>query len=111
MEITSRIDGDLSVLRIEGRIDAATSANVEHAVNAAIGGGIKRLVFDMGAVAYVSSAGLRAILLAAKNAKAAGGGIAVCGLQPSVEEVFTVSGFGKIIPIAASEADARAKLG
>lgn len=111
MEITSRIDGDLSVLRVEGRIDAATSANVEHAVNAAIGGGIKRLVFDMAAVAYVSSAGLRAILLAAKNAKAAGGGIAVFGLQSSVEEVFTVSGFGKIIPIAASEADARAKLG
>ena len=111
MEITSKIDGDLSVMQLVGRIDAATTASLDHAVTAAIGGGIRHLILDMGQVGYVSSAGLRSILLAAKNSKAAGGGVAVCGLQPSVAEVFNVSGFGKIIPIAADDAEARQKLG
>jgi anti-anti-sigma factor len=110
MEITSRIDGDLIQFQVVGRIDAATSASVEHAVNAAIGGGSQRMIFDMREVSYISSAGLRAILIAAKKAKAAGGGVAVFGLQAGVEEVFTVAGFGKIVPIASSDADARAKL-
>ena len=110
MEITSKIDGDLSVLLLGGRIDAASSASLDHAVNAAIGGGIRHLVLDMSQVGYVSSAGLRSILLAAKNAKAAGGGVAVFGLQASVAEVFNGSGFGKILPIAADDAEARRKL-
>ncbi len=110
MDITSRIDGDLTLLDVVGRIDAATSPNLEHAVNTAIGGGIHNVIFDMRQVSYVSSAGLRAILMAAKKAKSAGGGVAVFGLQPSVAEVFNVSGFGKVIPIAATDAEAREKL-
>ena len=111
MEITSKIDGDLVHLKVAGSIDASTSPNVEQAVTAALAGGRKRLIFDMRGVSYISSAGLRAILLAAKQAKAGGGGVAVLGLQPDVEEVFTISGFGKIVPIAASDAEAREKLG
>ena len=111
MEITSRIDGDLVQLNVSGSIDASTSPSVEQAVTAAIGGGRKRLIFDMRQVSYISSAGLRAILMAAKQAKAAGGGVAVFGLQAEVKEVFDISGFGKIVPIATSDAEAREKLG
>jgi anti-anti-sigma factor len=111
MEITSKIDGELVVFQLAGRIDAATSPSVESAVNTAVSGGGRRLIFDMNAVSYVSSAGLRVILLAAKKAQAAGGGMAVFGLQPGVQEVFSVSGFGKIVPITASDAEARARLG
>ena len=110
MEITSKIDGDLVVFQLAGRIDAATSPSVEGAVNTAVGGGTKRVIFDMSAVSYVSSAGLRVILLAAKKANAAGGGMAVFGLQAGVQEVFSVSGFGRIVPITANEAEARTKL-
>jgi len=110
MEITSSIDGDVAVLRIVGRIDFATSESVEHAVNGAIEQGGRRVIFDMREVAYISSAGLRAILIAAKKPKSAGGGVAVYGLQAGVEEVFTTSGFGKIVPIAATDAQAREKL-
>lgn len=111
MEITSKVDGDLVVFQLAGRIDAATSPSVENAVNTAVGGGAKRVIFDMNGVGYVSSAGLRVILLAAKKAQAAGGGMSVCGLQAGVQQVFDVSGFGKIVPITSSVTDARAKLG
>ena len=80
-------------------------------MNTAIDGGSQRVIFDMRQVSYVSSAGLRAILIAAKKAKSAGGGVAVFGLQAGVEEIFATSGFDKIVPIAASDAQAREKLG
>lgn len=110
MEITSTMDGDVAVLSIAGRIDFATSENVEHAVTTAIANGGRRVIFDLRAVDYVSSAGLRAILVAAKQAKSAGGGVAVYGLQAGVDEVFRMSGFGRIVPIAASDAQAREQL-
>jgi len=110
MEITSSVEGDVTVLSIAGRIDFATSGNVEQAVASAIEQGGRRLIFDLRDVAYISSAGLRAILVAAKKAKSAGGGVAVYGLQDEVAEVFTTSGFGKIVPIVASDAQAREQL-
>lgn len=111
MDITNRLDGDIATFQLTGRIDAATAPGVENAVNTAVNGGAKRVILDMSGVAYVSSAGLRAILLAARKAASAQGGMAVFGLQASVAKVFTVSGFGKIVPIVASEAEARRKLG
>ena len=111
MDITSTRDGGVTVLGIVGRIDFATSKDVEHAATAAIEAGCQRMVFDMRHVDYVSSAGLRAILMAAKKANAAGGGAAIFGLQPGVEEVFAIAGFGKIVPIASSDSDARELLG
>ena len=111
MEIGSKSDGDLVLLQVAGSIDASTSPQVEHAVTVAIGRGGRRLIFDMRDVNYISSAGLRAILMAAKQAKSASGAVAVFGLQPEVAEVFTVSGFGKIVPVAGSEAEARNQLG
>jgi anti-anti-sigma factor len=107
MEISSLKDGDLTLFKIAGRMDSMTGPNVESAVGAAIGGGSHHLVLDMSGVAYISSAGLRAILVAAKAARDAGGGLMVFGLQLSVRDAFDVSGLGNIIPVAASEADAR----
>jgi anti-anti-sigma factor len=107
MDITSSLDGGVTVFSIVGRIDFAASKDVEHAVSAAIQRGSQRIVFDMQQVGYISSAGLRAILMAAKQANSVGGGVAVFGLQADVEEVFTAAGFGKIVPIASSGTHAR----
>jgi anti-anti-sigma factor len=60
---------------------------------------------------YISSAGPRAIIVMAKQAKAAKRGFAIFGLQSAVNEVFEVAGFGNIIPIASTETEARSKLG
>jgi anti-anti-sigma factor len=111
MDITTTVDGGVTVFNIAGPIDFATSKHVDQAVAAAFDGGARHMVFDMRHVGYISSAGLRAILLAAKKTKPAGGGVAVCGLQPSVLEVFATAGFGKVVPIATSAAQARELLG
>jgi anti-sigma B factor antagonist len=110
VDISSKIDGDIVQIALAGSVDASNSPDVEHAVKVALSGGKPRLIFDLSQVHYISSAGLRAILLAAKQAKAAGGGVAVFGLQADVEKVFTISGFGKIVPIATTDAEARQRV-
>jgi anti-anti-sigma factor len=107
MEISSLTEGDLTVFRIAGRMDSIAGPAVESAARAAVGGGAHRLVLDMSGVSYISSAGLRAILVAAKVAKDAGGGLAVFGLQSTVRDAFDVSGLGSVIVVAASDAEAR----
>jgi anti-anti-sigma factor len=112
MEVSTHIDGKVAILSIDGRIDGTTVDGLEQAVSKVIAAGCAKLILDMRKVEYVSSAGLRGILLAAKKARTAGGGgVALFGLTPGVEEVMTMSGFASIIPIAATDADARLALG
>jgi len=59
----------------------------------------KRFVLDFGKLEYVSSAGLRSILVAAKKAKAAGGSVSCCALQSMVKKVFDLAGFAAMIPV------------
>ncbi len=111
LEVRSEVAGGVAVYRIIGRIDALTSRDLELAVGSAIRDGTSRIIFDMRGVDFISSAGLRVILVTAKNATAATGGLAIFGVQPGVNEVFEISGVNAIIPIASDEAEARAKLG
>jgi anti-anti-sigma factor len=85
----------LSLAVIEGRLDTITAPALEERLLGLIAA--SRVVLDMAAVRFVSSAGLRVLLKAAKAAKAAGTGFAVCALQPSVREVYDISGFERII--------------
>jgi anti-anti-sigma factor len=110
VKITSQADGSVTFVRIDGRIDFATSESLERSAVAVIEGGSPRVVLDMRGVDYISSAGLRAILMVVRKAKSAGGGVAVFGLQPGVDDVFTTAGFGKVVPIATSDAAARQML-
>jgi anti-anti-sigma factor len=98
----------LSVAVIEGRLDTETAPVVEGQLLELLGktGG----VLDMSAVRFVSSAGLRILLKAAKAAKAAGHRFALCGLQPAVREVFDMSGFGQIIQAHATRDEAVAAM-
>jgi anti-sigma B factor antagonist len=111
LNVSTKAADGVAVIRIDGRLDALTSPELQSAAGAAITGGNAWVIYDMRDVGYVSSAGLRTILLTTKQAKAAHGGVAVFGLQPAVKEVFDISGYGTIVPIAADETEARAKLG
>ncbi|MFM7144175.1 MAG: STAS domain-containing protein [Alphaproteobacteria bacterium] len=96
-----------TVLRASGRLDGTATAEFEKAVvDAMVAAGRDRVVVDMAGVEYVSSAGLRSLLLVAKRAKGSGQPFSVAALSPSVREIFEISGFGSIIPTHARVEDA-----
>lgn len=110
MEVTAREESGCSVARVAGRLDAATAPVFEKTCEEWIGKGTRRLVLDLSALDYVSSAGLRAVLSTMKKLKSAGGGMAVTGLSGVVKEVFTISGFDALLPVGESVAEAIASL-
>ena len=111
MDLTAeRCEGVLS-LEVKGRIDGSNAAAFEEAMRSAIGDTDRAVIVVLRELAYVSSAGLRAILTAAKFVKAQGVGLALCSLSEQVLEVFRIGGFDKIVPVYDAPADARAALG
>lgn len=106
MEITEERIGTTSVVRASGRLDGTTAPAFEQAVLAAVDRHPPRLVLDLGGLEYVSSAGLRAILLAVKRGNAVGCALAACGLRDHIREVFDLSGFATVLPLHATVAEA-----
>ena len=90
---------DVIVLKLGGRIDQEASPALQARLVQVIGAteALAGLVLDLGAVPYISSAGLRALMVGAKESKAKGRKLAVAGLQPVVREVFQISRFDKVI--------------
>lgn len=106
MEIRDKKIEDIQIVEVDGRIDASTAAAFGEAISALIDAGSEKLVLDLNGLEYISSAGLREFLKAAKTLKAKSGKFAVCGLKDYVREVFDMSGFDTIIPIHSCVDDA-----
>jgi len=102
MEISQKEENGIVFLAFKGRLDGSSALEAEQAVKNIIEGENKRLLFDLELLDYLSSAGLRVILGAAKEMKRRDGKFVLCSLNAYVKEVFEVSGFGAIIPIADS---------
>ncbi len=106
MEFVEGHEGGVLVMRLSGRLDAETAAEFQTAVLSRVDGGETSIVLDLEGLQYVSSAGLRVVLMAAKRLQQAGGTLVVCSLQDTVMEVFRVSGMDSIIETAADRAGA-----
>ena len=108
MQLAIERTGSIAVVVFDGRLDSNTVSAVERDLAALIDGGGTRLVFDLAALAYISSAGLRVMLVMAKRLKQAGGRLALCCLGPQVGEVFEISGFQSIMTIVPTREEALA---
>ncbi len=111
MEINiERMDGVL-VAKAWSRIDGGNARDFEKALKAAIGESDRAVVIDFEALSYISSAGLRALLVIAKKLQNRDAAFAICSLTDTVQAVFEISGFDKIISIHSSTAEALAAVG
>ncbi|MBI3928359.1 MAG: STAS domain-containing protein [Armatimonadetes bacterium] len=111
MQIHQDTAADVSVLRLEGRLDANTSKELEERMLPLVGSQGAKLLVDCEDLAYISSAGLRVLLLAVKKAKRGGGQIALAGLNENVMEVFDISGFSALFTIRPNREEGLAALG
>jgi anti-anti-sigma factor len=106
MEVAFETINEATIVVITGRIDSATSKELETKLIPMINSGIRKMIVDFARVDFISSAGLRIMLLSAKKLKQAGGKMALCCLKDTIREVFDISGFSSIIPISPTRDEA-----
>lgn len=99
------------LISFTGQLNSGNAASAENDILGLITQGDRKLVFDFSHLDYISSAGLRVVLVAAKRLKPEGGRLVLFGMQPQVREVFDISGFLNILDVAESREDAIARLG
>ena len=90
------------VIAIEGRMDAVSAPEYEQFLNDLIDEGALKVIVDFEGLDYISSAGLRSVLVTAKKIQGKNGEILIVSLHDTVKEIFEISGFSTIIPIHAS---------
>jgi anti-sigma B factor antagonist len=99
MEVTQTQKEGIYILGLKGRLDSNTSDDFEKMLLGLILGGETRLVLDFSDLDYISSAGLRVLLKAAKELKRNDGRLAFCSLKDYIKEIFELSGFVSFFPI------------
>ncbi len=90
---------DLRFIRLHGRIDAAAAPAVRASVDEALKNGTRKIVVDLGDVTFMSSSGLRILLLLARDLRKQDGDIRLCNPKPHVAEVFHLTGFDQIFEL------------
>jgi len=110
MEITQTLHGNLLILNLQGRVDAHTAKDFEAGLLPPIDRGQQQILVDCSRLDYISSAGLRVLLLAARKISAAGGKLALCSMKPSIKTVFDIAGFSSIFSIFAAPPEAITEL-
>lgn len=97
----------ITVIRLKGRMDAMSAQSFEQRLRPLEGPDLI-VVVDMDELEYVSSAGLRSILLVAKKLQAGGSQIRFCNVKGLVDEIFRCANLASIVPIYKSWKDAMA---
>ena len=106
LDLTTETEGDITVVIPAGRIDGSTASPFQESLLKLIEGGKGSLVVDFENIEYISSAGLRVLLLAAKQLQAGGRKIVLCAMRDHIAEVFKISGFSEILAIHPTRQDA-----
>ncbi|MFY3383340.1 STAS domain-containing protein [Paracidovorax sp. MALMAid1276] len=102
MNLEQEHRGDILILRPSGRLDSSSSPELERVITDQLDAGVQRLVLDLSRLDYISSAGLRVVLLTGKKMRASKGKLALSGLQTMVREVFDMSGFLSLFAVTDS---------
>ena len=110
MDIEERAEGAAVVVSLNGRLDGVTAPDLEARIAAIVDRGDVRVALDCAEMGYVSSAGLRALLVSARKCQQGGGKLTVAALQPECRSVMEMSGFLAIIECHETSEDALAAL-
>lgn len=109
MSIAIDKSGPVPVFQPEGQINSANAASFEADLMTQLDKGEQKIVLDLSRLNYISSAGLRVLLLA-KKMKQSGGALVLFGAQPNVKEIFEISGFLAVLKVCDTREQAFAAL-
>ena len=97
LKITKQADGSTLTVKVEGRVDSNTAVELDRALNGSLDG-ITKLILDFERLEYISTAGLRALLIAQKTMNQQGT-IVIRNVSAAVKEIFEVTGFTDMLTI------------
>lgn len=96
-DLDTRSEGSVAVVSVAGSVDAVTAPRLSEGLDAVLEAGQVRVVVDLGAVDYASSAALRALLAGVKRARGGGGDLRLASVGPDVGKVLEMAGFDGIV--------------
>ena len=108
MDINLTRRDDVIISKPMGRLDGTNSRDFEEAIKTELEAGVCNVIIDMQDLVYISSAGLRAVLLIAKTLKSKNFELRLCSLSKQILEVFEITGFDMVISIFDDEVAALA---
>jgi anti-anti-sigma factor len=97
---TSVTENGVVLLEVEGEVDAHTAPKLDKALKDLLAQGHSRLVLDASQMGYISSAGLRVVLLAHREARQLDGEVRLFGLNAQMRRIFEIAGFDELLRIS-----------
>ena len=104
--IQTTTNNGLSVISVEGFLDAHTAPQFESAIQSEIDAGRTRIIVDCAKLTYISSAGLGVFMGFIEEVREQEGDIKICGLTPKVRQVFEMLGFESVYDLCPDVDDA-----
>lgn len=111
VQMTTRQFADTTLAQPVGRIDHRSAPDFEAALAPLVAAAVERrgaLVLDFAGVDYISSVGLRVLMLLGRQMRAGQAKVALAALQSVVAEIFAIARFDKILPVAPTVEEALA---
>ena len=105
---TSIAENEVAVIEVEGEVDAHTARTLDKALNDLLAQGHIRLALDVSQVGFISSAGLRAVIYAHREALQHGGQVKLFGLNAQVRRVFEMAGLDECLALSDTRQEAMA---
>ncbi len=103
MESNNETQENISLLRLKGKLDFITSSEFEQKFNIMVNEGVEKFILDFSEVSYMSSAGLRFLLIASKKTK---GKVVLFGVNDAVKQVIEIAGFVSMFKFSRSQDEA-----
>ncbi len=110
MDIEVRSEGDLTIIKPSGRIDATALQNFSAFITKAVEGGSKKILIDFKDTEYMSSAGIRSLMEGLRLIEEVNGTFAVCSPNDNMKELFDVIRLDQVVKIYDSDFEAIDKL-
>jgi len=107
MDIVIQQKGDMAIVELSGKLDTITFSELENAFSKLFNDQVWNILLDCQKLDYISSSGLRVLLVALKKVDEAKGKFYLCNLQPRIHNIFEISGFENIFKIYNSIDEAR----
>jgi len=106
MDIQKRIEGDISILSLEGRLDLTSASSLKDASKIVLENESKKMILNMERVDFINSSGLGALVSILKEVRNSQGSMKLTNLAPYVKEIFDITQLTNIFDIFPDEKQA-----